>query len=130
MRTDYMRIILSSHAEVTFSLQLAIGFGHNIWELVPGTLMFLSLGTTVLATSLIIYRIHHLSKVNGTGSSRYSFTMEVLAESGAMYAGTLFIDCVLLITPGTVFNDSPVRISFWVAVLTPMAVSTCLQPRF
>lgn len=91
--------------------------------------MLLSLGTTVLATSLIIYRIYIVSKDSGNGSDRYNFTMEVLAESGAMYAATLLVVCVFLITPGTTFNAAPSNISFWVGVVTPMAVSLrCVTP--
>ncbi|KAF5327291.1 hypothetical protein D9619_003918 [Psilocybe cf. subviscida] len=104
-------------------LLISIGISH-ILDLVPGTLMLLSLGTTVLATSLIIYRIYIVSKDSGNGSDRYNFTMEVLAESGAMYAATLLVVCVFLITPGTTFNAAPSNISFWVGVVTPMAPSS------
>lgn len=117
-----LSIFSSSHIQVTFSLQISIGISRS--DLVPGTLMSLSLVTTILATSLIVYRLHYFSKNGDSGSNRpYIFAMEVLCESGAMYAATLLVVCVLLTTRGTTFNTSLIRIPFWAGVLTPMAVS-------
>lgn len=93
--------------------------------------MFLSLGTTIIATSSIIFRIYQVLKGMISHSYRTRFVMVVLAESGAIYAATLLIDCVLLITHGTAFNSSPNRISFWIGVVTPMAVGGSLHiPEF
>jgi hypothetical protein len=88
-------------------------------------LMFISLCTTILATALIIYRIHQFSKNIGNGLGRYSFTVLVLVESGALYAATQIVECVLLVTHGTAFNSATTwqGISFWVGIVTPMAVS-------
>jgi hypothetical protein len=88
--------------------------------------MILSLGTAIVATALIIYRIHHISKSIGNGLGRYHFSIEVLVESGALYAATLLVDCVFLVTPGTAFNAALELqgVSFWIGVTTPMAVSS------
>lgn len=90
-----------------------------------GPHMFISFGTTILATALIIYRIHHFSKGINGGLSRYNFTVEVLVESGALYAATQLVTGVLLVTRGTVFSAAPSwqEISFWIGLVTPMAVS-------
>lgn len=95
-------------------------------RLIIVTHMFLSLGTTILATALIIYRIRHFSKDIVGVSARYDYTVEVLVESGALYAVTLLADCILLVTRGTAFSATPERqgISFWVGIVTPVAVST------
>lgn len=87
-------------------------------------LMFISFSTTILATALIIYRIHQFSQHIGNGLGRYSATVLVLAESGALYAATQIAVCVLLVTHGTAYNSASTfqEISFWAGIVTPMAV--------
>ncbi|KAF5327879.1 hypothetical protein D9619_005153 [Psilocybe cf. subviscida] len=86
-------------------------------------LMFISFSTTILATALIIYRIHQFSQHIGNGLGRYSATVLVLAESGALYAATQIAVCVLLVTHGTAYNSASTfqEISFWAGIVTPMA---------
>lgn len=120
-----MAVIPSSCVIVIVFLQISIGFNHK-GSLIVSTIMFMSLGTTILATALIIYRIHRFSKDGGSRSNRYNFTIKVLVESGALYAATLLVDCILLVSRGLPFSADPERegISFWVGILTPVAVSS------
>ena len=92
--------------------------------------MFLSLGITIFATAMIIFRIHQLSRDNVLGSDRYSFTIGVLAESGAMYAASLLVGSILLVVHGTVFTSAPGNISFWAGLTTPVAVRCSCILRF
>lgn len=93
-------------------------------NLVVGVLMFLSLGTTILATALIIHRIHHLSQDIASVLDSYNFTMEIMIESGALYAAAQLVNCVLLTVHGTAFSAAPTwqGISFWIGIVTPIAV--------
>jgi hypothetical protein len=90
-------------------------------------LMFISLATNILVTAMIIYRIHQFSRNIGNGLGRYSFIVQVLVESGALYAAAQIVECVLLATPGTAFDSAAtwqgISESFWVGIVTPMAVS-------
>lgn len=103
---------------MTFLVQFFTGVVVNV---LAGTLLFLSLGITVFSTTMIIYRIYHVSK--GNRSSKYSFTVEVLAESGAMYAVTVLVFCVLLVVHDNTFHPARGDTLFWVGVITPVAVS-------
>ena len=109
------------------SLQMGLVVSSNT-SVVVGTLVFLSFGTTITATALIIYRIRRLSKHASDGLEAYGFTTEVLLESGALYAATQLVVCALLVTHGTPFNAGPTwqGIPFWVGIVTPMAVSSGL----
>lgn len=112
---------ISSSFQVTFPVQYFTRVRNN---LVAATLSFQSLATTLLATAMIIYRLHHDPKSNVGGTGRYNFKIGILAESGAMYAATLLIACVLLVVHGIIFNVAPGDTSFWAGLITPVAVCT------
>lgn len=86
-------------------------------------LTFASLGITVFATALIIYRIHHLSRDIDAASSKYNFTVQVLVESGALYAAALVVECVFLVLHNRGIGPQGEGTIFWVGLATPMAVS-------
>jgi hypothetical protein len=114
----------SSWALVIIALELSIGLSRNANTIVA-IWVFVSLGTTILATAMIIYRIRHFSKGIGSRSGKYNSTIEVLVESGALYAATQLVDCVLLVSRGTAFNAAPggQLLTFWGGIATPVAVS-------
>lgn len=78
-----------------------------------------------MATALIIYRIRHFATNINSGLGRYKFTIEVLVESGALYAATQLVEGVLLVTLSTVFSSGPTWqvASLSMGLVTPMAVS-------
>ncbi|KAF5309164.1 hypothetical protein D9619_012706 [Psilocybe cf. subviscida] len=86
--------------------------------------LFISVGITICATSLIIYRIKHV-----TTDSRYSYIIEVLAQSGAMYSITLLITAAQLIARTNHPNDYALvqSTSYWGGIVTPITgISTTL----
>lgn len=88
--------------------------------------MFLSLGTTLFATALIIYRIRDLSRdIDSTSSSgRYTFIIQALVESGALYEAALVVGCISLsIKNHETTGPNGQGTIFWVSLATPMAVS-------
>lgn len=83
--------------------------------------LFISVATTVSATSLIVYRIKRLS-----GVGRYYYIVEALIQSGAIYSFTNVVTAALLaareIDP---FNTALIQVTTYVGVLlTPIAVSS------
>ncbi|KAF5327208.1 hypothetical protein D9619_004561 [Psilocybe cf. subviscida] len=85
---------------------------------------FISIGITVLATALIIYRVIDVSRRStGQTKGRYQYTIEIAIESGAMYSITLLIAGVLLAVRGKM--DGPnysitQAASYWGGILTPV----------
>ncbi|KAF5327377.1 hypothetical protein D9619_003893 [Psilocybe cf. subviscida] len=72
------------------------------------TLYYVSVGITAIASGLIIYRIIDVTKRSGGAGGRYTFTIEVIVESGALYLITLLIASVLLseINTAIVYSDA------------------------
>lgn len=84
----------------------------------------LSLAVTILATGLIIYRILSVVKQSEGEGSKYSLTIEMLVESGVLYASSLAITSVLFIRSEL---QSTVGVQeagiFWqIAILPPITV--------
>lgn len=91
---------------------------------VPGFYV-ISLSITVTATSLIIYRIASVVKQIEGNTTRYNLTLEVLIESGGLYAASLLLTLVLYIAGGDHDNPRPIGIvrSVWqYGILPPMIV--------
>jgi hypothetical protein len=86
---------------------------------------FLSIGITVLATGLIMYRIADVSKRSRGEITKYQYAMEVLVESGVMYSVTLLISGVLLAVRGNDFTHYTLvqASSYWGGILTPVTVN-------
>lgn len=84
----------------------------------------LSLAVTILATGLIIYRILSVVKQSEGEGSKYSLTIEMLVESGVLYASSLAITSVLFIRSEL---QSTIGVQeacvFWqIAILPPITV--------
>jgi hypothetical protein len=96
---------------------------------IPG-FYFVSLAVTMLATALIIYRIVSVVKESEGETSNYSLTIEVLIESGGMYAASLAITSILYIVENRPYTPEIRQLkldlaeSFWQQILTPIAVRT------
>jgi hypothetical protein len=92
--------------------------------LVLGVFLLVSHGITVLSTGLIIYRIISLSRDTWGERNRYRFTIEILLESGALYAVTLLIDAVLVLFRWAHPDNGALWMgaTYWSAVIPPIAV--------
>jgi hypothetical protein len=100
---------------VLLKLNLQIGPNH-----IPVICLFffISMGITVLATSLIIFRILNVSRAGGT-AGRYGHVIEILVESGILYSTLLFITGVL-----QALTTAPLSVgeagTYFTAVLIPV----------
>ena len=88
---------------------------------------FLSLAATILATTLIIIRIVSIVRHSKGGATRYAVAIEILVESGALYAATLMVTSILYIVQGDGHSVNQVRRSvaalFWQeGILPPVTV--------
>lgn len=64
--------------------------------------LFVSSGTTIMATSLIAYRIYSASQWNGTSSKgRFKHTVVILVESAAVYSLVFLVDAIITVIPAT-----------------------------
>jgi hypothetical protein len=77
---------------VLLKLNLMIGPNHIP---VICIFFFISMGITVIATSLIIFRILSVSRASGTAGRRHGHFIEIFVESGILYSTLLFITGVL-----------------------------------
>lgn len=93
-----------------------------------GTLIFylISLVITILATLIIIFRITYVCRGNGAGLGGYSYTIEILVESGVLYAAPLMLSVILSAIAGghiTYHNPSIIKAEIYLTgIVTPMAV--------
>lgn len=94
------------------------------------TCFFMSFTITVMASSLIIYRIITVSKLDGINASRYHHTIEMVAESGVLYAiPLLIVSCLRLVCRSDkhcqVNGSVHAAFSNWTSILIPLTVCTC-----
>ncbi|KAF5318507.1 hypothetical protein D9619_011043 [Psilocybe cf. subviscida] len=59
-----------------------------------------SLAITIIATTLIVYRIVSVVRLSEGAESRYKLTLEALVESGGLYAASLLVISILYIARG------------------------------
>lgn len=92
------------------------------------TCLFVSFTVTAMASSLIVYRILAVSQRNGMNASRYRRTIEIVAESGVLYAVPLLIASVLMVlceSEERCSPDGPVSAAeINSVILAPMTVGT------
>lgn len=103
--------------------QHKLGLGQTF----TGTYYFISLGITILATSLIIFRIIRVTGNHGE-VKKYRYTMEILIESGALYSVTSLIVSVLLALDQGFKNIPRMKATFYgQAIITPITVRQTLS---
>lgn len=112
-------------------MEICLNLGNNI-NLVLGGFLLVSLGVTILATGLIIYRIVWLARDAWGETSRYQFIIEVLLKSGALYAITLTVEAVLLVVQRSHPNNGALwkATNYWGGVLPPIVVRISLSVFF
>lgn len=96
------------------------------------TCLLLSVTITVTATCLIIYRISVVSRKSGLNSRKFDHVIELMAESGALYALPLLIVSILWVVcisgDGCSLNSTThSAFIIWEGILIPMTVckSSC-----
>lgn len=85
----------------------------------------ISAGITTSATSLIIYRIFHVSKGSRDEYkiNIFQYTIEAFVESGLMYTAVIVITAILLGVQGSSLDQiKVVQVSYFCALLTPVTV--------
>ena len=91
-------------------------------QVFTGAYYFISSAITILATTLIPFRIIMATRKNGR-VKRYKYTMEILIESGALYSITSFIVSVLLALDRGMSNITRMKAMFYgQAIITPITV--------
>ena len=98
----------------------------NVPSAVP-TCLFVSFTITAMASSLIIYRILSVPTRNGVNGSKYHRTIEIVAESGVLYAIPLLIVSVLMVICNSQERCDPlgpINATFfiWRSILAPITV--------
>ncbi|KAF5310048.1 hypothetical protein D9619_010483 [Psilocybe cf. subviscida] len=114
-------LLLGEVALIPILLLLNANLGPGKVSFIP-LFFFLSVGITVLATGLIIYRIVDVFNRIPGERSRYQYVIEALVESGLMYSTTLLISGVLMVVRSDNFtNCTLVQASaYWGGILTPV----------
>lgn len=104
-------------------MEISLNLGDNV-DVVIGLFLLTSLGVTILATGLIIYRIVSLARDAWGEANKYYLTIEALLESGALYAITLTIEAVLLEVRRKYPNNGVLWqvANYWGGLLLPIAV--------
>ncbi|KAF5327299.1 hypothetical protein D9619_003912 [Psilocybe cf. subviscida] len=95
----------------------------SIWA--SGPIFYsVSLVITILATLIIILRITFISRKGGGGLSRYSYIMEVLVESGILYAAPLMVTVIFIVMTRNYIteSDGPIikAMDYLTGIITPM----------
>jgi hypothetical protein len=68
------------------------------------TAYFTSFATTLVTTVLIAYRIHSISKEQGASSRRFRRIMDIVVQSGVIYALSQFTSALAGVVPGSGSN--------------------------
>ncbi|PPQ94507.1 hypothetical protein CVT25_014161 [Psilocybe cyanescens] len=93
--------------------------GNNI----TSALTFVSLGTTVITTFFIGYRIYSATRLNGSPSRLFNRTVAMIIESAAAYSLVLLLDAIIFVLPsfnvvGSSLNEANSYVGGIVIVVT------------
>lgn len=94
---------------------------------------FLSFGTTLVTTVLIAYRIYSVSKQQGVSSKRLKHIMDIVVQSGAVYALSQLTAALAGVVPGSTLILNTRNIAFQdFALILNVAVAVravlCIAP--
>ncbi|PPQ88768.1 hypothetical protein CVT25_008622 [Psilocybe cyanescens] len=110
-----LSVILTYHLGLFVAVTVLVArFGDfevntTLFENIETALVFVSLGTTVMTTFLIAYRINAASLLNGSPSKRlFDRAITLVIESAAVYSLVLLIYAVFTIVPQFLAFGSPV----------------------
>lgn len=66
----------------------------RIFDAILSTANFISVGTTMVGTFLISYRIYSVRKHTGNSVQRFRHILEIVIESSAMYSLSLLVEAI------------------------------------
>lgn len=79
---------------------------------------FISFATTLVTTVLIAYRIHSVSQNQGASSRRFKHIIDIVVQSGAVYALSQFVAAVAGVVPGAnAFTKSSIAFQAYTQIL-------------
>ncbi|PPQ85448.1 hypothetical protein CVT25_006285 [Psilocybe cyanescens] len=88
--------------------QLTSNVNAKLFNNITSASIFVSLGTTMITTFLIGYRIHSASRANSTPSRRlFNRVWVIFIESAAAYALVLLVDAICYVLPSFTVLGSP-----------------------
>ncbi|PPQ93632.1 hypothetical protein CVT25_000818 [Psilocybe cyanescens] len=80
----------------------------TLFNNISSALIFVSLGTTVIVTFIIGYRVHSTSRIHHLSSRRlYNHIVIIIIESAAAYSLVLLFEATLGVVPSSVVFGSP-----------------------
>ncbi|PPQ73662.1 hypothetical protein CVT25_007071, partial [Psilocybe cyanescens] len=81
-----------------------------LYNNISNALVFVSLGTTVITTFLIGYRIHSVARLDGSPSKRlFNHIVIMIVESAAAYSLALLLEVIFSFVPSTPVPGSTMR---------------------
>ncbi|KAF5328396.1 hypothetical protein D9619_013323 [Psilocybe cf. subviscida] len=114
-------LLLAEIAVLPITLRLRSEHKLGSGQVFTSVYFFISVGITILATTLIIFRIIALTGRGGKAKRRYRYIIEVLIESGALYSCTSLIVSVLLALDKGFTNIPRMKAMFYgLAIITPV----------
>ncbi|PPQ88151.1 hypothetical protein CVT25_005117 [Psilocybe cyanescens] len=91
--------------------QLTSDVNAKLFNNITSVSIFVSLGTTMITTFLIGYRIHSASRANGTPSRRlFNRVWVIVIESAAVYSLVLLVDSICYVLPSFIVLGSPLDV--------------------
>ncbi|PPQ90918.1 hypothetical protein CVT25_007845 [Psilocybe cyanescens] len=116
---------------IVATMVLNVKFGHTgsganaiLFNNISSALVFVSLGTTVVTTFIIGYRIHSTSQIHHPSSRRlFNHIVTVIVESAAAYSLVLLLEAIIIVVPSIDVLGSPLgEAEFYVeAILTAVS---------
>ncbi|PPQ91334.1 hypothetical protein CVT25_003767 [Psilocybe cyanescens] len=82
----------------------------TLFDNILTALIFVSLGTTVISTFTIGYRVHSASRIHHLSSRRlYDHIVTIITESAAAYSLVLIFEAILAVVPSSIMAGFPLR---------------------
>ncbi|KAF8186718.1 hypothetical protein BJ912DRAFT_970539, partial [Pholiota molesta] len=100
------------------------------------TAYFTSFATTLVTTVLIAYRIYSISRAQGASSRRFRHIMDIVVQSGVIYALSQFTSALAGVVPGSnflsntrdrAFQDYAPLLNLAIAVRPPLSAYSCTR---
>jgi hypothetical protein len=94
-------------------------------NVVLAAVFFISSGTTLVTTVLIAYRICSVARKAGTSGRRFKHVVDIVVQSGAVYALSQLAAALGCVVPGaTTFDKSVIAFQDYTQVLN-FAIAVC-----
>jgi hypothetical protein len=90
--------------------------------------LFMSFATTLVTTVLIAYRIYSVSKQKVPSSRRFNNIIDIVVQSGTIYAFSQLVSAIGFVLPGS--NGFDTRIIAFQIYTTAISVATTVRILF